>query len=287
MCRLAMFNKEGYNELKNDDKMLSFLDYLEKSNGGHGNGFLLVKDGEIVLYEKGVALSNKKILKRIENIDFDWFMYHTRITSQGKTTNMQCHPFVTIDKDFALMMNGTEREFGNIGKLIDTNDTDAIFRVYHALNIDEVNLKGYDSRFMGFRKYDGKKGYVFFTNPKNTYNGLQKMICTDKKAIVVASSFPSEMKHKSVETNYYWKEGKKIKLKETKSHTGYKWYDRKSNWHKNYEESHIEIPVYTCMDCQTVHRKLTTKCYTCGKSNVEVERLSLPEYNMWEQFFVD
>ena len=285
MCRLALLNKEGIKEIESyKGGLVGFLDYLEKANGGHGNGYVAIKDGKIIEHFKGVTLDNETIVCNLALLgDFDWLIYHTRITSQGSTTDNQCHPFVTKKKDFALCMNGTESEYGKIGKMLGTNDTDAIFRVYHALNIDEENLKDLSSKFVGFRKKGKEKGYVFFTNPKgySTYNstyyasnGLQLLDTKNKDAIVVASSFPTGVKCKSIKAGYIWREGKKIKLQESeKKETIYQKYSGRSDfdeyengtyvWRSNKSEM---ISVGICDTCGHIDEEKTSGfCPECGK----------------------
>lgn len=254
MCRLAIMDKKGFESLDKEFGVYEYMDFLEKSNGGHGNGYALIKDGEILEADKGINLSNEEIYCNIAEKDFDYFIYHTRITSQGSTCDNQCHPFITPQKDFLLCMNGTERTYGDIGKLIGTSDTDAIFRVFHSLEINEENLANFSSRFIGFRKPKRKrKGYVFFTN--SSYMGLE-LATID--GMVVGSCFPKAMKSKAIETNYYWKEGQKIKLK--KEVSSYRGYGGKVY---SYDEGQYKKWVYICRDCKRISPKGEITC-TCG-----------------------
>ena len=204
MCRLLTCNRE-YLESKTKEEMKEFLDVLEKSMGGNGNGILFIKDGEIVLYEKGTNLTNEVITRIIyECGEFpDWFMYHTRVASVGSVKDSNCHPYVNKDKSFALMMNGTDRSFGAIGELEDKTDTEVIFDIIDKMNYDVSFLKNLSPRFMGF-----KNNKVFVTNPSSMglkYQNIDGAIC-------IASEFPLKYKDvKSLKNNCYWEEGQELK----------------------------------------------------------------------------
>ena len=220
--------------------------------------------------DKGVKLSNKEIVAKTLSTDFDWILYHTRIVSKGNVCDEQCHPFVSPKKDYALAMNGTESHFGEIGKLLGTSDTDALFRIYHAFGIDNETLKTLDSRFMGF-----SRGKVFFTNPNAYYSSLEKMDVTDKsKAIVVASCFPFEIESEKIESGFYWEEGNKIKTSKIK----YTKYSELEDEYYNYNyDSYLkkQTTVWECEFCGTIHKGYrrfdkekrqwkTNECKTCG-----------------------
>lgn len=280
MCRLALLNKDGVLEMENKHGLLKFLDYLEKANGGQGNGFTLFKDGKIVDFKKGVKLSNGEILEALYGVEFDWFLYHTRIVSKGNVCDEQCHPFVSPKEDFALAMNGTESHFGEIGKLMGTSDTDALFRIYHAFNMDVETLKSLDSRFMGFKKGKGKKGKVFFTNSAQYYSSLELMTTKKgSKAIVVASSFPVLIESEKIESSYYWEEGKKIKTSAIK-YTKYNFREQDNDYLYNYTRKSPCV-VYECPTCHTVSKYNgfankqsgcweRGKCQDCGSELVSV-----------------
>ena len=250
MCRLALLNKKGFEEIEKKYGVIKFFNFLEKANGGQGNGFILVKNKEIVCYEKGVKLSNKKIVAKALSIDFDWILYHTRIVSKGNVCEEQCHPFVSPKKDYALAMNGTESHFGEIGKLLGTSDTDALFRIYHAFGINNETLKTLDSRFMGF-----KNGKMFFTNPSSYYSSLEKMK-SKSKSIVVASCFPNDIESEKIECGFYWEEGKKIKTNTVKytKYTGVNKYYNEEYY--RYETSHNtkKVAMFECMFCGEIHQ---------------------------------
>ena len=148
-------------------------------------------------------------------------------------------------------MNGTETHFGEIGKLLGTSDTDALFRVYHSLNIDNESLKTLDSRFMGF-----KNGKMFFTNPNAYYSSLEKLKTSGKNsAIVVASCFPSELDSEKIESGYYWEEGQKIKTSKVK-YTQYEGVNYYNYDYDDYNRSYIktkQTTLWECIRCGSVH----------------------------------
>lgn len=205
MCRLLTCNRE-YLESKTKEEMKEFLDVLEKSCGGHGNGILFIKDGEIELFAKGTELTNQDIVDMLycdRGYFPDWFMYHTRVASVSSVKDSNCHPYVNKDKSFALMMNGTDRSFGAIGELEDKTDTEIIFNIFNTMNYDVAALKNLSPRFMGF-----KNNKVFVTNPSSMglkYQNIDGAIC-------IASEFPLKYKDvKSLKNNYYWEEGQELK----------------------------------------------------------------------------
>lgn len=283
MCRLALINKEGFNELEGKYGVEEYFDYLEKNNGGHGNGYVLIKSGQIIAADKGVKLQNKAIVGKAKELDFDWIIYHTRITSQGTTCDEQCHPFVSPDKDYALCMNGTETTYGKIGKLLGTSDTDAIFRIWHSLNLPDSELATFTSRFIGFRKQKGKKkGKVFFTNP--IYQPLEFMTTKNKKSIVVGSTFPTKVKSKTVKKEFYWEEGKEIEtLNSTSSYSPYvgRQIDYSNTYY--YEGKSENINKGYCPECQRetyadhYDSKRCRWCYAKLLTEEEVEEIEEEE----------
>lgn len=276
ICRLALLNKEGFNELENKFGVVKYFDYLEKANGGHGNGYVLIKDGKIVDYNKGVKLTNKKIVSAIKKHEPDWTIYHTRITSQGETCDVQCHPFVSPKMDYALCMNGTERNYGDIGKMLGTSDTDAIFRIWHSLNLPDEELKYMTSRFIGFRKKKGsKKGKVFFTNP--SYNGVELMKSESNTSIVVGSCFPIQVDSDMVESKFYWEEGKKIKIKQMPKQIAYtKYVGNNIDYNRDFFSG---LEEYICPECECIveyhpflHDKDVIRC--CDTDMVTIHEYS-------------
>ena len=52
MCRLLLMNKQAEKEIEKTYGLEKYLTYLEKQLGGHGNGYLLVKDNKILTVEE-------------------------------------------------------------------------------------------------------------------------------------------------------------------------------------------------------------------------------------------
>lgn len=289
-----MLNKKGFKNMEESFGVKLFFDFLEKAMGGQGNGYLFVKSGKIVGYDKGVKLSNEEIVNIANTTDFDWLLYHTRVVSKGNVCDEQCHPFVSPDNNLAIAMNGTESHFGEIGKLMGTSDTDALFRVYHSLDIDVSTLKTLDSRFMGFKKVKGSKGKMFFTNPTAYYSSLELMTTNAKdKGIVVASCFPASVKSSKIESGYYWEEGSEIKTNSLK----YTKYEPKIRYdYRNYKKKNTEI-IWECLTCGDLHayngyNDLTTgawrvgECSSCG-GFVQKLIIDSQEAELYKQQIVD
>lgn len=204
MCRLGLFNKE-FMENRGKDFMLDFLNQLEKSMGGHGNGILFIDGSEITLDYKALTLKNETIVDMLFNNKVglpDWFLYHTRVASKGSIKDENCHPYVNDDKSFALMMNGTVSDFGAFGKHMgDITDTEAIFKMLDTFNVDLEVLTELSPRFIGF-----KNGKVFATNPSG-YNGLHY---TEEGGICIASESPLTELWNDLKHNFVWYEGDKL-----------------------------------------------------------------------------
>lgn len=206
MCRIFMCNKKGLNLIENTYGSLKLLDLLEKSMGGAGNGYLLIKDNKIIKSEKGLELKNSDILSKI-NTDFDWFLYHTRVPSRGSKTDANCHPYINEDSSFAIMMNGTVQGVGDLAKDIDITDTEMVFRIINKGLLDVTCIKNVTPNFIGFK--DGK---VFACN--NGYSDGLKFIDKDG-AIVISSELPFEIEDYKTLVNCFWWEGEKLEARKS------------------------------------------------------------------------
>lgn len=51
MCRLILMNKKGEKEIEKRYGIQNFLNYLEKSFGGDGNGYALMKNNKVTKIE--------------------------------------------------------------------------------------------------------------------------------------------------------------------------------------------------------------------------------------------
>lgn len=198
-----MANKEGINLIEESLGLLKELNHLDKECGGHGLGLLLVKDRKIVFFKKGVSYTTEACAKKMLKADYDYVLWHTRVKSVGEVKDSNCHPYVTKKKDFALMMNGTESQFGYIANGIGITDTELIFRNMAAFDVDPSYLTSLSSRFMGF-----KDGDVFVSN--STYSPLK--FIKNKEGFVIASSFPLLIKCETLESGL-WMQGDELKAK--------------------------------------------------------------------------
>ncbi|MGL4774503.1 MAG: hypothetical protein ACRC2K_13160 [Clostridium sp.] len=207
ICRLALFNKKATGLIEEKYGLEKYLDVLEKACGGHGNGLVLTEKGVVTFFNKGMDLTNEEITRTILSKDFDYAIYHTRVASQGSKKDSNCHPYVTTDNKFALCMNGTERSFGEIGKLNDITDTEVIYRLFsNNYDIDIRSLTGLSSRFLGL-----KNGKVFACN--SSYGGLEYF--DEDGALCIASQFPYGIGIKTNKLkNSFWLEGEELEKKE-------------------------------------------------------------------------
>ena len=184
MCRVVLMNKEGEREIERNYGLAKFLKYLENQLGGHGNGFSLMKDGQIIKLEKGLKLDVRDIANEVKKIDYDWFLFHTRLASIGDKNDRNCHPFKR--GDFILAMNGTEHSASFLSRIKDITDTEAILDMANKYNLGLAALKCFSSIFMGF--YRNKP----FVVADNTHN-IKVYKDNEKKALVFASNFPIQL----------------------------------------------------------------------------------------------
>lgn len=229
-------NKE-YLVREGKDNILMFLDQLEKSCGGHGNGILLIKDGKIDAYAKDLMLSNELITDVLfdENYEMpDWFLYHTRVASKGSIKNENCHPYVNAQESFGLMMNGTISSFGSFGNYMgDITDTEALFKMIDAFDVDLNVLTDLDPRFIGFK--DGK---VFASNSSG-YSSL--VFEKEGDCLCIASESPGKEIWDKLEEQYLWTEGEEVKKATLKKTYGsyYRGYG-----YGNYIDDEYASPYY-------------------------------------------
>lgn len=224
MCRNALYSKQGVELIEREYGLVNMLDFLEKNCGGHGNGIILVKDNQIVFTKKGMKYSNEKIAADLSKRDFDWFIYHTRISSVGTVSDSNCHPYINRKKTFGLIMNGTVTGLSSVAKHADITDTQMLFEFYDKHNIPLEKLLDISCKFIGFK--DGK---VFASNP--TSFGMEFLV--DGEAIVIQSTFPKDFERISETKNMdvqFWTEGEEIRERKyvTATQTNYmidgSWY---------------------------------------------------------------
>ena len=257
MCRLFMADKKFImNEGMN--KVLSFLDHLERECGGDGNGYALIKNGKCIELNKAVTLDNQDIVLRIfeEGVDYDWIIYHTRVASAGSIKNENCHPYGT--KNFVLAMNGTVSSFSDLAEDYDTTDTEMIYRFVKSANLDVKILRHLSAKFIGLQN-----GKVYATNPDSYYGGLE--FIQDENGTCIASSFPSKYKSKSMKTEYCWKEGEqieehKIKYKTYNKYSNY-YNDNNYDWYYNYKAKQDKVASTALLDTTKEDVYLSTSEY--------------------------
>lgn len=216
MCRLLTSDLRGLNKL-GKNKMKDFLDVLEKSCGGHSNGYLAIVDGIIVRYEKSCTLTNQDIVDDIYRLMPDWFIYHTRIASKGSIKDSNAHPYINEDKSFSLCMNGTMSDFGAISTKMDITDTDLLFRMMDKLDLPPDFLVDLTPRFMGI-----KNRRVFATNGSSS----DLLEFDDDNCTIIASEFPLDYPHKTktMKKSSCWWEGEEIKEEPVRAYNSYKGY---------------------------------------------------------------
>ena len=221
-----MANKKFLME-QGKESTLDFLNQLEKSCGGHGNGIMFIDNGVLTFDHKGLKLSNETIVHLLYDNKKglpDWFLYHTRVASKGSVKDSNCHPYINEDRSFGLMMNGTISSLGVFGKHMgDITDTEVAFHMVDKFNLELDVLCELDPKFIGFRN-----GKVFATNP-DSYSGL--VFYNEDRAICIASESPDKEDWDSMKEEYVWIEGEKIeKATPKKSYGSYGYYGAYGNY---------------------------------------------------------
>ena len=185
MCRLVLMNKQGEKEINRRYGLDRFFKYLEDSYGGHGNGFIAVKNKKIVAYSKGVNLDVRDIANNLKNMEYDWAIFHTRLASVGSKSDRNCHPFVKGRNIIA--MNGTEDSVSFLSDAKDITDTEAILDIMSKYNLGLAALTNLHSIFVGFQKGEP------FMVANNTRN-IMLLHKKENEAIIFASEFPKNLR---------------------------------------------------------------------------------------------
>ena len=103
MCRMAIVPSE----LKAEEAISDLLLHLEDSMGGDGNGFSFYdNESETMKVVKGAKLKIEEGLPEIDEAS-NMFLFHSRKTSAGSTSDYNTQPFAVHDKKAALCHNGT------------------------------------------------------------------------------------------------------------------------------------------------------------------------------------
>jgi len=185
MCRLVLMNKQGEKEINRRYGLGQYFKYLEESYGGHGNGYIAIKNKKIVSYSKGINLDVRDIANQLKNTEYDWAIFHTRLASVGSRCDKNCHPFVKGRNIIA--MNGTEDSVSFLSEAKDITDTEAILDIMNKHNLSLAALTNLGSIFVGFQKGEP------FMVANNTRN-IMLLYKKENNAIIFASEFPKNLR---------------------------------------------------------------------------------------------
>lgn len=208
MCRIALFNKEGFALFGSVlPDLPDFLSFLEEKRGGDGNGFAVKTRNSLVTYEKGLPnmLPIRLVAKKMQALkdEGEWFLFHTRKASPGLSANStQVHPFKM--GPYILCMNGTEERLISLVADMGMSDTQLILTELVLKNLPPVFLLKRKSNFAGF--YRSKTFLV-----RN--NGVDMNLYLDETrgAVVFASEFPEGIRAYALPETFYWEEGYNVK----------------------------------------------------------------------------
>lgn len=234
MCRLFIANQRDYYLYDKSHGILKLMKHLENTCGGHGNGYALVKNGKIIAYDKGQALTNEAIYHKIKGVkDWDYALYHTRIASVGTRSDSNCHPFV--HENSAIAMNGTVYDFYDIAEVLEKTDTELIFKLVRDLKPLKTThaLASIGAIFVGFSKgkpyaVKGSGDLVKYTKGTGSFH---------------ASSFPTNVPshlYTTLHKGYIWINGNVIqeKTKVKVSVSKYSGYSGYSDYDKYFDNSY-------------------------------------------------
>lgn len=234
MCRLLLTNKLGVQHIKEKYGLKELFNHLEKSSGGFGNGFALVKDKKVVFLKKGVYLTNDEIAKIVDKMDYDWLLYHTRIASMGSVCDANCHPF--RQGNLVLAMNGTETDFKGVANLFNTTDTEAIAKIItrFRLPIRKVLTK-LTGTYVGFIN-----GVAFAVSNSEGYKNLE-IVKNDDGALIFASELPAVFERKeAVKLPFFFAEP--LEMPDIKEYKGYSktWKNISDGGHSEKKYSYLD-----------------------------------------------
>lgn len=133
----------GFIGFKNG-KVKDFIDYIEigsvilNHRGEDGFGFVALTEDGVIRFkslEKNLVIDE---LKKIENIDIKWFIFHFRKASIGTIDLELTHPIFYDDQNISVMQNGTKRSLS----IADKSDTFGIWLLTIADKLKPEYLKG-------------------------------------------------------------------------------------------------------------------------------------------------
>lgn len=152
MCRLLLLNKAAYELI--EERLSTFLTFLEKHRGGHGNGVAASFPNQRMKSKKGVFVSagtSASFIKRCFDEGADWVLFHTRLATSGEKCTKFCQPFSS--KKITLAHNGHDQFFHTLGAQLGLSDSAAIHRMLHDHpDVSPSILKELSGVFIGFRK---------------------------------------------------------------------------------------------------------------------------------------
>jgi predicted glutamine amidotransferase len=109
MCRMAIVPSE----LKADEAVTDLLLHLEDSMGGDGNGFSFYDaSSNTIKVVKGAKLKIEEGLPSIDAAS-NMFLFHSRKTSAGSTSDYNTQPFAINEEQTALCHNGTWSKYSD------------------------------------------------------------------------------------------------------------------------------------------------------------------------------
>lgn len=190
MCRLALINAAGAEELQARYGLRKYFDFLEKRLGGSGNGYALIENGKVKILEKGVMLRNREIAEKISKSKYDWLIYHTRLASCGTVSDRNCHPFRRGDD--VLAANGTEIEMARTAREYGLNVTDTELVLRYGLTENDFydDLRIWSSVLVGLHK-----GKVYAVR---NHGRLERMETENENAVIIGSEFPPLLPSRSI-----------------------------------------------------------------------------------------
>lgn len=228
MCRVTIFNRNGFQEIENRMGLDNYFQYLIDAQGGHGNGIALSNGSRVeIIKGRGFTAEEAAFIVRKRKY-WTWGLFHTRRASAGSICDENCHPFRI--KDTVLAMNGHESGFASLAEYWKITDTETLLRIAVKMNLPIPYIfTHFSSVFMGFHK---GRAFVVSSRILCDLEVLHK-----EKSIVFASQFPEEWED-VYETSgkFFWFGGRlpELKKKKKKEKITWKIYDRIKEYCSDY-----------------------------------------------------
>jgi len=91
VCRIAIFK----DKLPEKKQVTEYLDYLETTQGGDGNGIFIMKNKKKFIHFKGVKVKIQEIVDALyKEQPFKFAIFHTRLKTHGEKSDANCQPIV-------------------------------------------------------------------------------------------------------------------------------------------------------------------------------------------------